>query len=1164
MPRDFTSEQIQFLSKYLKPIESRIKKKKLFGSNKKREANNAEVQRAIETLKSDYADWIKQKEDMADRLARFELTYELDKLPAQKTALADIQRRYEALIRDVRSAPKDAPIFGKGAWDMTILRTELRRLDRAAKAATEALTPPPATVLFDQSITEIERMARFDDHPTLSAKIVDTVLADQTDEAARQGAARDHAGLCATAKTEVERLRDAALEGGDLADLEKQARMAVFDLRAARQESLTALSEAVSAGANAKLLEMSGGGDAVAAREIARKDRLEADAERLATALTKIDEKIAGLQQDLDEAEGFQEKRALLAEIAAERARRGELDIRAKQMVAYEAGAAHRLELIVAGEDKRVAAESAIAGIDPESGDLDTQLAAWASGREAAVAPLETDNQEEWKRLIEANIVSLKSLIKTSSEKIVVDKKLYPDEADLTEISSDQYDTLLTMLTLAEDLCGKGKHAEARALNDDAMALFGDFKNARTFVLPELPEEAADAGKRVQSALKAVAVQIDRLWGLGGADGPLRTRHATLSDQAEAAGRETPPDYRAVLAALDALERDVGLALREAAQPRPEDTAAKEKAAVTCSKISESLLSMYRTEPIAEGEAGGIHPNDLLVVTASDGSKQYHRIRLRDDNTTQRREDKKIPREAIDALRQQTQMLELLAQSEGAGCAEAVEEAARKAEEMRAAIAGGAADYKRVSDALSAFDKAMGDKKLKEWRMDGIEDLAARKEKFESSYAASMLPADAAAEAESLRDEAKAKVTATAAVKTKYERVKGVLDGIENKLSAKPKGSDATLGKVLADLIKKGPAAVSTGPLSVQEMAEVQRLQRHIEASIEEIKHLGQHGTGVQGELRKQLTSIRKKLDTKSERNVNAAEQQATALNQSVDTKLAEVSVSPSTDALNYLRQIHALTNAMAKASREKVDAQEKAAELKENAKAAVAAAKSALDAADNLASKVEYKAIYDSLKSQYDSTNKAWNKGKGDAEAAISGFEPVISNATELESDLKSLTKVKISSKSVDMTGFQTALQNNIGKIASSAEAAAVLIKTQADQSEEQASDTTLQAAITKVQATLRLVGTLGGVPSFSSTLQAEIDGAVAETDATKKKADLAKIREKALAEIRHIRGRLQDDPALAAYRDNPFDHGASWPPFEATLLRCETEVIKSLNPGR
>jgi hypothetical protein len=1164
MPEDFTSEQIQFLSKYLKPIEAKIKKKKIFRSSKKREANNAEVQQAIETLKSDYADWIKIKEDMADRLAKFELKYDLSKLPAQKTALADLQRRHDAVIRDVRSAPKDAPIFKDGEWELKLLRTELRQLDRAAQAATDALAPPPVTILFETSISEIDKMAAFGDHPTLSAKIVATALDDQTAEAARQAAVRDHAALCTAAKTEVGRLRDALLAGGDQADLEKQARMAVFDLRAARQVSLTALSAAVASGANAKLLEMSQGGDVVATREVARKDRLAADAGRLATALTKIDEKITGLQEDLDAAEGFQERRALLAEISAERDRKAELDTRAKQMVAYEAGAAHRLELITDAEDKREASEAAIAGIDPDGPDLDAQLAAWATGREGAIAPLETDNQENWKLLIAANIVSLKALVKTSSEKIVVDKKLYPDEADLTEISAAQYDTLLTMLTLAEDLCGKDKHAEARALNGDAMDLFGEFKQSRTFVLPDLPDEALDTGKRVASALKAVAVSIDRLWGLGGEDGPLRTRHKTLSDQADAAGRETPPDYRAVLAGIDALERDVGLALREAAQPKPADIAAKKAAGETSSKINESLLSMYRTEPVTEGEVGGIHPNDLLVVTASDGSKEYHRIRLRDEETVQRREDKKIPREAIDALRQQTQMLELLAQSEGAGCAEAVEEAARKAEEMRAAITGGAADYKRVTDALKAFDKAMGDKKLKEWRMNGIQDLTARKDKFESSYAASMLPADAASEAESLRDEAKAKVTATAAVKTKYERVKGVLDGIENKLSAKPKGSDATLGKVLADLIKKGPAAVSTGPLSVQEMAEVQRLQRHIEASIEEIKHLGQHGTGMQGELRKQLTSIRKTLDTKSEQGVNSAEQSAATLNRSVDTKLAEVSINPSTDALDYLRQIHALTNSVAKASREKVDAQEKAAELKESAKAAVAAAKTALDGATNLSSKVEYTAIYDSLKSQYESANKAWNKGKGDAEAAISGFEPVISNATELESDLKSLTKVKISSKSVDITGFQTALQNNIGKVASSAEAAATLIKTQADQSEEQTANTDLQTAITKVQATLRLVGTLSGVPTFPTTLQAEVDAAVAETDATKKKADLAKIREKTLTEIRRIRGRLRDDPALAAYRDNPFDHGASWPQFEAAILSCETEVIKSLNPGR
>ena len=63
---------------------------------------------------------------------------------------------------------------------------------------------------------------------------------------------------------------------------------------------------------------------------------------------------------------------------------------------------------------------------------------------------------------------------------------------------------------------------------------------------------------------------------------------------------------------------------------------------------------------------------------------------------------------------------------------------------------------------------------------------------------------------------------------------------------------------------------------------------------------------------------------------------------------------------------------------------------------------------ATRLASKVEYKAVFDSLEAQYKSADKAWNKGKGDAEAAISAFEPVISNARELASDLGNLTPVR------------------------------------------------------------------------------------------------------------------------------------------------------------
>lgn len=1170
MPFDFSDEQIRFLARYLSPLEGRIKKWKLFQKKKTRQNNNREIAEAIETLKGDFSGWLTARDATLEKI---EIGHDLSRVPEQKAKVAALRGRYLEIVTQVRAAPEDAPIFTQGSEDMRALGRLVDALAGEIDDAIAALVPPAPTELFDTSLAQVEAIAAFRDHPTLSLSVASKRLEDEDAEAQRATALGEHTRLCDAARVGITRLRDRFVAAGEGADLEKQARIAVMDLEAALKPVHASLSGAVASGATETLEEMSQGGDEVAARELARTDRLKADAERLDSALEKIDDKIDGLRQEAEDAEGFQEKRALLAQIAEETARRDALDERARQMDAYRASAAQRVEKMLGAVSLQAAAEGRLAEIDPEGDDLDAKLTEWVDQRpEGAkpIAPLDPDNTMSRKDLeneqgvILADIIYLKTAVARSASKIVVDAKLYPDETDVTEISTAQRDSLLRMLTLAEGLCGKDKHAEARALHRDVQSLWRDFIAARSFVLPELPENGPDLSKRVARAVKQLSASIERLWGMGGDHQPFRDRLKDLKDDAEAAKVEAVPDYRPILAEIDAMERDLALALREAAQLSPEDEDAKKEAGQTASKIAGALLSLYRTEPIAEGELATVHPNDLLVVVKDDGSKEYHRIKLRDDDTVQRREDKDIPREAIDALRQQMQMLEQMAASEVAGSADAVAAAALKAEEMRAAIAGGAEDYKRVTDALLAFDKKMADKKLKEWRMNGAEPLTARKDKFAASYAASMLPGDAATEAEQLLSEAEALVMATGPLKEKYKDVKETLDGIENKLSAKPKGDDATLGKVLADLIKNGPAAVSTGPLSITEMTEVQRLQQEITAALDKIKELGQHGTGVQGVLRKSLGEVRKTLETKSEQGVLKAEQDAATLDGQVDAELAKVQVKPSVDPMAYLRQIAALTKGAAKACEDKEAAQTRAGELRETAKTELAAAKTALDEATRLASKVEYKAVYDSLESQYKSADKAWNKGKGDAEAAISAFEPVISNARELASDLGNLTTVRTGGERVDLDGFETALKTNMGKVGEAAVAAGTVMTTLAAQSEEQTGDDDLDAAMTKVRTILSEVAGLSNVIAFPPGLQGEINTTLAEADPVKKKADMATLRETVLSEIRKIANRIEDDPALEVYRDNPFDHGGSWPQFRATLLALETQVLKSLNPGR
>jgi hypothetical protein len=1177
MPEDFTSDQRRFLARYLKPIESRIKNKSLFGSKAKRLAKNSEAANAIEKLKGDFALWLEAKDAAQAKIERIALEHDLSKVPEEKAKYEALLQKHASLVVEVRGAPEDKPLFIMGKSHMKLLIREADALNLEIANAIAAVVPVAPSVVFDEMLDKVAEIKEFKNYKPLSLDIAQQRLTDVPSESRRVAALGSHNEQCDAMRVRIEGLRTEFINADDGADFEKQARVGVLSLIDALKSVHSELADAIGSQANAELQRMEAQGDEVAAREVARKGRLSEDAVRIKNAVGKIDIKINTLRQEAKDAKGFQEKRALLAQIKEETDRRNDLQQRALEMEAYEAGASARLKRMVDASALKNLAEDSVAAIDPDGTDseISSQLSEWAGARPEGSRPLEDFSQlsakefAAYKEHVLAKITNLKVAIDLSGKKIVVDAKLYPDEADLTELSPQQADSLMKMLTLAEALCmNKDKLSEAQGIYDDVQALWAKFKEARIFVLPELDNDNMDQNLRIERSLKSIAAMIERLWGMGEDDTRFRAELKRLHDAADlakeqATAGEMLPDYRSLLADVDVLERQLALALSEAGQPTQADKDAKDAAANASSEIAKKLLSMYRTEPVSEGDLANVHPNDLLVILGPGGEKQYHKITLRDEDTVQRREDKDLPREAIDALRQQMQMLDAMAESDGTGCAEAVEAAAKNAAKMSEAIAEGGPDYKRVKEALVSFDKAMKDSKLQKWRMNGFDPLKAEKEKFEKNYLASMLPADAARDAESLRDQAKLLLVSTGPLSDKHKLVEGVLSSIENKLSAKPSGKDETLGGLLVDLLKKGPAEINTDNLSVQEQMEAFEIFKEIELALKEIKDLGQHGTGVQGTFRTSLGKITKTLDTKSEQGVNKAETDANALQAEVDKALLAAKVSPSTNGMGYLKQILALTKGAADACRKKEEAKDKATALREAANTEVKNTKKALDDATGLSSKVEYTAVYDSLEKQFKNADKAWNKGKGDAEAAVTAFEPIVSNAKELTADLNNLTPVKIGKRTVDLSGFETALKANMQKVATAADSAGTLITKLASQDEEQKNRPELQSNIDKVKAAFAIVATLPAAIGFSSNLQDEINAAFA-TDASTQKKDMAKVREKVMTEIRRVQDRVEGDPGLAIYRDNPFDHGASWPQFKAALLALETQVLKSLNPGR
>jgi hypothetical protein len=1180
---ELTREQIEFLSKYLHVPESQLK-----GFFKGKGTKRAAAAR-IKEIKTNYKAYETAKADMDALFKKIETETDLSLVPEVAKEIIRIRDRVMVIADKVWGAAAEEPQFGWGATELNRLMPALQRFgEKAAQmAATVKLPPPPIpprkTDLFDTLKAQVQGFEAFEDQAGLTWLMAKTPIEDDPEpEAKRATAFAAHETLCKAAYSKIGGLRgqvSIATPQDEVWDVERLAVIARDALFTDRRAEIDAIVAALNAHAKKGMETRAIAGNEIAKTEIARDTRIASEEAKLKKATDALQAKVGKLERDRDAATGFQQKRDLDAEYKAEKERLDAMRQKMLQLEAYQQSASARLEKMKEATDAQfkeeqlakvfTAAESPEAGFqkwlekeEKDDGVMVKPKKEPLSGEKLAeaIAELTSGLSED---VLASQINALKPIYTASAQNIVISAKMYLNEPDITEITTAQCATLHKILDNALSLLPGGHYGEAKVLADSTGELWNKFKDARIFQLPKVAETGETARDALQRRIDQAGVSLDRLWGLGGdADGALRTKLDALGPALIEAMKVPPVDLRDVEKSLAALEVEIGNAASTIKPLDGKELSARKEAKETEAAITKKLLGLYQTKEISEGDVSTVDSDHLLSITL-DGTVKFYEIETGKDGRVDKfdKAAKSIPPEAVERLRAQMEMLAALNESNAAGMADAIRQAAQDAEDLLKAIVAGAGDYERVTTALNAFEKTYQKKSnFIEWRPTGVDDLRLRKDKFTTTYAGSMTPSDAAVKAEALQEEAAQLEIASGKLEAEYKRVKTLLENVETSMAAKQKGQDGTLGQVLTDLIKaKKVAPVDTSAMGVMEQAEAEKMQQDIAQSIDYLIQMGHHGTGVQGEFRDRLRDLNRTLDTKSDFGIKEAEKGAKALETELAAEAAKVLIKPSDDPTEYLKNILALVKgnvtAAAKVEKLKFDA----TEAENAAAAALTKVKDALDKNEKtLSNHTEYKTVYDAMMKELSNAKQSYDKNK-DAEYAATQFSVLQRQAEDLASDIGDLTTSSVPVVGYDYAGKQDGLVKNITKVGGGAVTAAKTMMERA--SEDQKAKH--KVALGKVEKALSLANTaaLQKVPEFSAKLATDLEAAL-KLEGDSRKAALSKLREQSLSELRRMQVRLQNDPALVVYRDNPFDHGAAWPQFAATLHNAEVDMLRGLKP--
>ncbi|MCF6306241.1 MAG: hypothetical protein L3J33_12830 [Rhodobacteraceae bacterium] len=1105
-----------------------------------------------------------------------------EKLALAQTEIKGVTRLIAEEHVMVMKAPDDQPLFGTGEKNLGEFITALTDLQNNLPAPPPMLNDGILGALYSQR-ARIAPLEIFADNPFLNEKIVKVALPVDEDDTTRKTALEDHQDACDFAYDALCDLINPVLNQRSTLDADQAASAServISDLKTARAVPITALIDVIKQAARGKMNALADGGNVVAEREKNRADELAAKVIELNNQLDNLADTVAALYAAQGKAKSFKQKQELTKKYQDAKARMGAMKEYITRLDAYDDELALRVERITKAADADAKGLSLVDDPDAYIRAEGVDIAPMGEHAEALLLGA-LDDQGNHANGIYDNLLNQFTL---ASKRVTVDVKLFLGEPDLTDISAAQLETLVKILDSGKELADEAaaRIADARETTKipeqarkvkDANALFGKakfifdearklysvFNASNKFPLPDAAEVPDSDKNRIGKALKTGAVELDRFWGIGGdGDDSIRAMLTAAGDQYEQVINGNPDfDFTSTETLIEAFEKALDMA-RKAFVPAPKDQQAKENAAKARDAVVDGLLNLYKTKPLKEGEIGDV-PLDHLLVVERNGVKEYHQILTKkDDPNVNRRDDKHIPREAINLLLEQATMLELLAKSNAPDCGDAIAAAVEKCTKMLEGIVNGGDDFDYIAKQIKKHDSDLAKSSLIKWMPDTYQATKVNFESFKEDYKTKFLPAIGREKVDSFGRKIEQLLEKSEKVRLAYVEADKIMVQVEKDFANASGASDQNLTSKLAEIIAAGPQALMNDYAPApNEIANVAELMAHMKNHLQDIVDIDAKA-GMDGPFKGRIKTARQSMETRSATGIEKGKTEAIAIRDEMAAELAKLDPSK---GLQYLQDLSAFLKGQSEAAIANKQATEAMQTAKAEVKAFLAKASECLKGKNKATFKSykEYKTIYDSLKKQYDTAGKSY-KSEKDVQAAVSEYKDLLPNARQLATDLdKSTPTWEPGQIIVNFGAFQTTLNNKIGSVRKAAlEASEKAIAAAADDEDEVI---TLTA---KAAKTLALAGAdeIEAIVQLRGKLQDEANAAINTPDETLRRKLLAAVREKALAEVRRIHNETENHPALKVYRDNPFVKDISWPAFAVSLHGLDVKILTTLQP--
>lgn len=1183
-------EQIIFVSKYLKvrpraswypfsrPKPETIRR--VEDANQTVKRNFGEFQRARDSVTGMVADMEREAEALDARYAAAadadpanENAVFADAMTAYREKLAELTAQVRATVKKVDEAAKDAPKFGEGKTELdgheqeldelrahlpalprVVVRTVLSSLlaiadrvkDRKAFVGVGGMTREMAAKLLEDDGAETRRalaLQAYDQVCETAAAAIDEIVKE-----VRNGTQRTDGQLCDAAE---------ALAAAVLEDCEAP----LAELRAVLNEQALALMDA---------LKGDGSGIAgTAGREAYRMEQIRDRTGKLDTAIGTLEGRLEELLHKQAVATGFNQKREIAAQYKAEKARLDELKTRRAQFQLYQDAFAGRMARLQKAEDDFNIAV-----------DIGTSPKNFINARRplppatAATKEFLLGSGDQTGPAM-GQVLEWRMRFQRASTTVLPQDQLFMGEPPVTDISEQQFLALDKILDRVTQLAELGELPAAQALMSEAISLFMRFQASTKFMLPDLPEAPPSPLDRTEQDLKRLSVQLDRFWGRGGdEDDALRQRLAEIVEARDEAMGQVPIDLTDVETDIATFRKDLDAAEQNfVANPQDED--AREAAKDKGNQIRKDLLNLFQTRPVDEANVAKVELRRLLVIDNGDGTRSYHEIQTEKGGTLPKRKNSHVPLETMEMMLEKARMLDALAECESPGCREMIDAAVMNAEDDLTAIRAGDKAYDHIAIQIRKCDTLLGDQLLKDWLPTGFGDTKVRYEAFKKDYVRTMRADVASTEIDDLHGALTAHRDAAKQLFKDYKATAAKLDKLAGDLDSK-KARSGTVGKLLERLISAGPQGVigqfDTKDLDGADLTEANRLIAVVQTDLTALKKKVGDIPGFEGKLAGRLSLARQMLETKTTSGIETAGTEADKIADDAKTKATELAALDI--RANGLADFSKLAEFIVDAAggmRTKGDLMDAADKERKELKKELDAAKAFLKKhRKTMVSYADYKTVCDMIEKQYDAIGRTYDK-TGDADLALSQFQQQKRSAKELNTEMAGAKGIPPAAKGKVSTEFIPKLADELarclGLLQENAAGLGEAIREEFKNDKGRMGNADLKRNVTTVKEILDLttraeVTALGVV---QPEVRTDIDTALAldPTD-PRRRAAVATAREAALAHVRDIRARLDADPALKVYRDNPFDKGASWPTVVSALHQLETRLIRDLDPAK